>query len=417
MKRNLNYDVVIVGGGAAGISAALAASKINQKVLLIERDPSFGGAGVNSQVASYCGFYTRGQKPDLVAGGIGKLVLDKMKEAGINTTAVPSKSTGNVSIKFDPEKMKIIFDDLLSKSNADFLLHASVIGARVEEGKISTVICSDDDGLFTVHGKEFIDASGNGNLLHAAGLKTNWGDKDGNAQQASLSFRIDNLPQHAIGMADIEQAVRKGKKAGIKHLTQERGVFLKEPEASYAFLAAPSIKIDSLDSKNMTKYEMKLRKQVQAYFKVIKKYIAGCENAILTFSGPKIGIREARRMIGEVELKNEDILNATKRSDSIGRAAWSLELHHVNNQLEYVCIPDNEYASIPLGCLKAKGIENLWGAGRLISADHLAQASIRVMGTGFITGQAAGVAAALAINGRTSVEEVRKELVAQGALL
>ena len=126
-------------------------------------------------------------------------------------------------------------------------------------------------------------------------------------------------------------------------------------------------------------------------------------------------------MIGDTTLHGKDILNVVKRKDSIGRAAWSPEIHHTNNQVEYKHMPDNDYASIPLGSLKAKDIGNIWGAGRLISVDHVAQASIRVMGTSYITGQAAGIAAGLQSKDTDEknfcADAVQKELKAQRALL
>ncbi|MBI1700538.1 fAD dependent oxidoreductase [Lactobacillus crispatus] len=418
MERVLNYDVVVVGGGAAGIAAALSSAKEHKTTLLVEREASLGGQGVNSQVASYCGFYTRGTSPDLVVGGIGKQVLERMGEMGMDITPHPSSSTGNVSIKFDPEKMKIIFDNLFSESDSDVLLHTSVVSVNVENQNITQIICSDDDGLFTVNTKEIVDATGNGNILNLAGLTTEWGDKNGQVQQASLPFRIDHLPKRAISMAEMQTAVQKGKANGIQYLSKEKGVLIKNPKDSYGYVTLPSVTVEEIDAKSMTNYEVSLRRQVWSYFKAIKNYLPNCENATLVFSGPNLGIREARRMVGKITLTGLDILKVKKRKDSIGRAAWSPEIHHSDNKLEYNHMPDNDYASIPLGALKAKEIKNLWGAGRLISVDHMAQASVRVMGTSFITGQAAGVAAALSVNSDTiSVVEVRNALLKQNVLL
>lgn len=422
MKRSITYEVAVVGGGAAGIAAALASAKAGAKTILIERASALGGQGVNSQVAAYCGFYTRGQNPDKVVGGIGDLVLKKMNAAGMDITPHPSPSTGNVSIKFDPEKMKFIFDDLFLQSKADLLLHTSLVGVNKKDKKIKSLICYDDEGLVEVNANSFVDASGNANLIHLAGLKTNWGDENTHAvQQASLAFRVNNIPARNILMSEIQSAVKKGKEEGIPYLTKEKGVFIKNNGDDYGFLTLPSVDLNSLDGSNLTNAEIMLRKKVQSYFLIVKKYIKGCENAVLVSSGPNIGIRESRRMIGDTTLHGKDILNVVKRKDSIGRAAWSPEIHHTNNQVEYKHMPDNDYASIPLGSLKAKDIDNIWGAGRLISVDHVAQASIRVMGTSYITGQAAGIAAGLQSKDTDEknfcADAVQKELKAQRALL
>ncbi|RMC51890.1 FAD-dependent oxidoreductase [Lactobacillus sp. ESL0228] len=419
MNRSVSYDVAIVGGGAAGIAATLAAAKTGAKTILIERESALGGQGINSQVAAYCGFYTRGKKPDKVVGGVGQLVLKKMSEAGMDITPHPSASTGNVSIKFDPEIMKIIFDELLLKSKADLVLHTSLVNVKKEGKNIQSLICSDDDGLFEVKAKSFIDTSGNGNLIHLAGLKTNWGDETNHfVQQASLVFRLGNLPARDISMSEITVAVKKGKEDKIPYLTKEKGVFIKNKQDTIGFLTLPSVDLESLNSVALTNAEIELRKKAQSYFLVVKKYIKGCKDVVFLSSGPLLGIRESRRMIGDVTLTGNDILNTVKRGDSIGRAAWSPEIHHSNDQVEYKHMPDNDYADIPLGTLKVANINNLWGAGRLISVDHTAQASVRVMGTSYITGQAAGVAASLqSLTGKVITKKIQEELITQDALL
>lgn len=419
MYRSLIYDVAVVGGGAAGIAAALSSSDTGAKTILVERESTLGGQGVNSQVAAYCGFYTRGKKPEKVVGGIGDLILNKMSKAGMDTTPHPSSSTGNVSIKFDPEIMKTIFDDMFVQSNVQLLLHTSVVEVKKEKRHLKSLICSDDEGLLEIKAKTFIDASGNGNLIKLAGLKTNWGDENTHlVQQASLVFRIDNIPAREISMTEIKNAIKKGKKDHIPYLNKEKGVFIKNDKDTNGFLTLPSVDLESLSGQALTEAEISLRKQVYSYFLVIKKYIDGCAKATLINSGPKLGIRESRRMVGEVTLIGKDILNTVKRTDSIGRAAWSPEIHHADNRLEYKHMPDNDYASIPFGSLRAANIDNLWGAGRLISVDHIAQASIRVMGTCYITGQAAGVAAGIqSIFGSVDVGKVQQELLSQKALL
>ena len=261
------------------------------------------------------------------------------------------------------------------------------------------------------------DASGNANLVHFAEIKTNWGDEYGNVQQSSLPFRIDNMPAKEILKSDIEVALKKAKEAGIP-IHKETGLIVKIPDKTYGYCTIPSTVLSDLSAETLTKAEVYLRSQVNAYVQAFEKYMDGFQDIIISSSGPSVGIREARRIIGDKMLKGEEIIMAPKSDDSIARGAWSPEIHKSNTNISYTHIPDNEYFSIPLGCLKVRDAKNLWAAGRTISTDSLALGSVRVMGTGFATGQAAGVAAALTLdNASYDVKKVQEELLKQGALI
>lgn len=418
MNRIYDYDVAVIGGGSAGVAAALAASRAGVKTILIERNPYFGGEATHSQVTSYCGFYTRGEHPDQVVQGIGEEVLAGLRKYGANTEPTISKSTGNASIRFNPELVKIVLDDLLLESDVKYLLHASLINVTVENKNITEVLCIDDEGHFKIKAKTFIDATGNGNLVHLAGIKTNWGNEEGKTQQASLAFKIDNLPRTDILMSDLESAIKKGKEQGIQGLEKEKGLIIKIPSENYGYCTIPSKVLTDLSSETLTIAEIELRKQVNAYATAFKNNIPTFSDISVSQSGPSIGIREARRIIGEKALIGEEIIKAPKSEDSIARGAWSPEIHKSNTELNYTHIPDNEYFSIPIGSLKVKAVNNLWAAGRLISTDSTALGSVRVMGTGFATGQAAGVAAALTLDNEDyDVQKVQAELLKQGALI
>ena len=417
MNRNIECDVAVVGGGAAGIAAAIASSRTGAKTVLIERNPYFGGQATNSQVTAYCGFFTRGENYDQVVMGIGNEVLKKLEKLGTNIHPRPSKSTGNVSISFNPEHIKIVMDQMLEESSVEYYLHAQMYEVDKNNGLIEKIKCTDDEGTFTVKAKAFVDASGNANLVHFAGIKTNWGDDEGNVQQSSLPFRIDNIPAREILKSDIEAALKKAKEAGIP-IRKETGLIIKVPTNTYGYCTIPSTIVPDLSAETLTKTEMDLRSQVHSYVEAFQKYLDGFQNMVISSSGPAVGIREARRIIGDKMLKGEEIILAPKSDDSIARGAWSPEMHKSNTSIKYTHIPDNEYFSIPLGCLKVRDAKNLWAAGRTISTDSLALGSVRVMGTGFATGQAAGVAAALTLqNENYDIKKVQEELLKQGALI
>ena len=414
----MNYDVVVLGGGSGGIAAALAASRAGASAVVIERRASFGGEATNSGVNTYCGFYTRGENPDLVIGGIGKEVLDRVEAMGGNVKPTISSSTGNYSVRIDPELVKVALDDLLSESEAAYLLHAYAYDVVCENGHISAVLCSDDSGKFRVNGKVFIDASGDGNLLNMAGIETQWGDETGDTQLASLPIRFENVPVNFdISMKTMAEAIQKARADGKEPMKKDRGLILKAPADTFGYCTTPAYYVGSLDAETLTKAEMNLRKQSRNYLYAFKTYVPGLENIYISTTGPNIGIRESRKIIGEIKLSGDDVMNAVKREDSIGRGGWSPDIHRAGDPV-FLKIADNEYYSIPLGCLKVKAADNVWGCGRLACGDGVAHASMRVMGTSFVTGQAAGVAAALqSSTGKAELKYVQAELLRQGALL
>lgn len=417
MQRQIECDVAVLGGGAAGVAAAIGASRAGAKTVLIERNPYFGGQATNSQVTAYCGFFTRGENYDQVVEGVGGEVLKRLEKYGTNIHPRPSKSTGNVSVSFNPEYVKLVMDQILQESSVEYYLHSQMYEVVNNNGTIEEIKCTDDEGTFTVRAKAFVDASGNANLVHFAEIKTNWGDEDGNVQQSSLPFRIDNMPAKEILKSDIEVALKKAKEAGIP-IHKETGLIVKIPDKTYGYCTIPSTVLSDLSAETLTKAEVYLRSQVNAYVQAFEKYMDDFQDIIISSSGPSVGIREARRIIGDKMLKGEEIIMAPKSDDSIARGAWSPEIHKSNTNISYTHIPDNEYFSIPLGCLKVRDAKNLWAAGRTISTDSLALGSVRVMGTGFATGQAAGVAAALTLdNASYDVKKVQEELLKQGALI
>lgn len=419
MERELNYDVVVLGGGSAGIAAGIGAAQCGAKAIILERKSSFGGQSTNSGVTTYCGFYTRGEKPSLVVHGIGKRILDTLREMGGNADYTISRATGNVTVRFDPELLKSVLDELLVQSEADYLLHAYAYDAEREGKKVTAIRCADDEGHFVVKGKVFIDASGDANLCNLAGITTIWGDEEGNTQQASLPVRFENLPTGVeIMPTDLEKAIRQGKAEGLLPMDQEKGLILKVPSDTYGYCTIPSCIVPGLDAQTLTKAEMDLRKQGRNYMKAFARHVKGLENIYISQSGPSLGIRESRRIIGEDRLTGEEILSGRKREDTIGRGGWSPDIHVSSDKLLYLHLEDNDYFDIPLGCLKVAEMDNVWACGRIVSSDSTAHASLRVMGTSFVTGQAAGAAAAIqAMKGGYTVKEVQDELLRQGALL
>ena len=149
MERTLQYDIVVVGGGTAGVAAAVGASRAGAKTLLIERNPYLGGEATHSGVTAFCGFYSCGENPVKVVAGVGNMVLQEMEELGPTIEYVIS-AAGNKNINFRPEYLKCAMDNLLEKEHVTCLLHTRVVAAETEQNRIQSIQCADDEGLFTV---------------------------------------------------------------------------------------------------------------------------------------------------------------------------------------------------------------------------------------------------------------------------
>ena len=415
--NDITSDVAVIGGGPAGFAAALAAQRAGASVALIERCPFFGGNATAASVAAFCGLHTRGETPDLAVRGIGGELLQLMEQRGYHLETCVSPASGNTTTKFDPEELKLALDEMLEASGATAITHASFVDCAVEDGAVSSLLCCDDQGLFHVFAKQFVDATGNASLIERAGGATCWGDENGAVQQASLVFRIEGLPVRAIAPAELKDAVVRGKAAGIECLGKESGVIIKMDGDSFGYCTIPSTDISDLSAPELSAAEARLRRQARSYMEAFRRFIPDFSHAHIAGSGPSIGLRESRRIKGSQTLEGEDILAGVKRDDSIARAAWSPEIHRSDADPRYIHIPDNDYASIPLGALEVPSVVNVWASGRTISTDPLAFASVRVMGTAMATGQAAGVAAALSLDAPdVTASDVQKVLDAQHAL-
>lgn len=423
MKKADYFDVIVVGGGAAGIAAAIGAAEAGASCLLIERNGSLGGQATNANVASYCGFFTHGDEPRQIVKGVGQKVLDELRALGFYDGYVLSP-VKNAIVTLDEEALKLALDRLVQKyDRLKVLLHCRVIGAvKSADGRaIEGVECVDDQARQVFRAGAFVDASGDANLAWLAGAELSFGDGKGGCYMSTKVMRLDRVGKDVkFWPAVLEEALTRAKACGIAPLTKESGiVFRVNDDTAYAIL--PSTAVPDLRAETLTRLEMYAREQCRAYVEAFRRFIPGMEACRLVSTGYKLGLRDTRHMIGEYTLTGEEVLNAVKQEDAVARGAWPCEMHtDVNKMAQYLWVKDDDYYEIPLRCLKSRNIPNLWGAGRLISADHMAFASVRVMGIGFATGHAAGIAAALmALNpGETAgYKAIREELLRQGACL
>ena len=411
------YDVVVVGGGSGGTGAAIGAAQAGASVHLIERHPFLGGAAIASSVLSYCGFFD--QRRELVVSGVGGALLARLRAADAYEE-ITFKWSGNTVVMIDPEFTKLALDEMVASAGVSLGLHSYVAAARCSDTIITDVVAITAGQERTIAGSVFVDASGDGNLAQAAGASVAVLPA-AERQAATLSMRIGGVqPDAPISSELMREAVAAHNAVSERKLMRDHGPAARLPLTGEVTMQIVDQCVDALDAHDMTRAETAARIQAWDYLNAFRNSMPGWEDAYLVATGPQIGVRESRHLVGRYEVTATDVLAGRRRpEDGIARCGWPLEAHQGVGSSRYTPIEGRAFYDIPLDALRSIDRDNLWAAGRLVSSDPEAYCSLRVMGTAFATGQAAGVAAALqARHGRDpGAAEVRRELERQGALI
>ena len=417
-RRRERYDVVVCGGGSAGVAAAIGAARTGAKVALLEQAPFLGGAATWSGVLTYCGFWTQADPPEQAVGGVGAEVLERLRALGGIEGPVRTGSTRVVIALIDPEAVKFALDELCAEANVDVILDATLLGAECDERAVREVLAGDHAGTFALEGRAFVDASGEADLAERAGALTRYGDVHGVVQNGTLAVRFGGIPLDAdISRARWADAIAHAKRRGLTPLTKENGLVARLPNGDVlAFLADETY--DARDARSVAKAERRARRQAWAYLEAIRT-LPGHERAFLAQSGPAIGTRESRHVVARLQLRDTDVLCARVARDTVALGAWPVEVHPAPGAPNvWRRLRDDAAYGIALDTLRSATHHNLFAGGRVIDAEPEAFASARVMGTAFATGHAAGIAAALhAQRGEADVAAVRDELLRQHAIL
>ncbi|MCX6065690.1 MAG: FAD-dependent oxidoreductase [Chloroflexi bacterium] len=413
-------QVLVVGSGSAGATAAITTARLGADVTLVERYGFMGG--ISTQVLdTFYGFFTPGSQSRKVVGGVPDLVVDELirLKAAIYR---PNTYGAGQGITYDPEILKIVWERLASQAGVRILYHTLVVDVVIEHGNLRGVIVANKSGLFRLLAEVVIDASGDADVaaLSDAPFES---AKDGPIQSLTTTFKLVNV--------DVERA-QQVKKAELHALmAATKGYDLPRKEGSVHITPLPGVMatnmtrvtgIDPTDVAQLSQAELEGRRQALEYVRFLVERVPGYEKAALGGLSTQIGVRESRRIIGEYRLSRADVLAARKFDDAIAQCGAPIEEHHAGQDTRWEYLPDGETYHIPLRTLLPQKVDNLLVAGRCLSADHDAHASVRSMGQCMAMGQAAGVAAQLSLETGKSpkeanVAQVQARLRNLGAIL
>lgn len=414
MTDDRRYDVIVVGGGSAGVAAAVGAAEAGAHTLLVEAQGYLGGAATHSIVLAWCGFYRQrpALPPERIVRGVADRVLGELERLGMSVEPYYSAS-GNWNIRLNPEATKIALDRAVSVPNLEVRLHTAVTGVARSGRVIEALRLSDHRGCREVSAARLVDCSGDADLAFLAGGKPCPLHGAGRIQPASFPVRIAGISPGQL----LDKAARAGavgaieRRQGRAELRADGGIMTTLPGTDDVWWLAIEVETNGLDGGDLAEAERDGRALAWRGVEALKRYIPGFERANISGTGPKIGIRETRHVATVSPLREADVANAVKRGDGVALGGWPMEIHHGPGKTEYRPIAGDGTYHVPLDALRAADFDNLWLGGRTVGADAAAYASVRVMGTAFGTGHAAGVTAAL-IN--QPVRDVQRELVRQG---
>jgi glycine/D-amino acid oxidase-like deaminating enzyme len=444
-------DVLVVGGGPAGLGAAIGAAEAGAQVVLVERYGFLGGNATVSLVLPLMSFHTQREAPkpdagdevslmptdhgpgDPVVAGVLQRLLERLVATG--GAVEPSPKTG-YTVPCDPEAYKLTMLDLLDEAGVRFLFHAFASGV-IGEDEVEGVVFETKAGPVVVRAKVVVDCTGDGDVAAAAGAPFDVGrDEDGLVQPMTLMFRMieferpdfaayvrDN-PGQWRGVHGLWDLIAKATADGRLELPREDLLFFATPHERE--LSVNSTRVGGvlgIDVWDLTSAEYQARRQMRQIANFLREYVPGFERSYVAQSGVNIGVRETRRIRGEYQLTADDVLTARRFPDAVARGSYPIDIHNPKGSGTVLRnLPFGEAYDIPLRCLLPKDVERVLVAGRCISGTHEAHSSYRVTPIAMATGHAAGVCAALAVRSGTTPRQVdpiqvQEELRAQGANL
>lgn len=454
------YDVVVIGGGAAGVAAAIAAARNGARTVLIDAGPLLGGEMLSGIPIDGC----LSSHGEWVVGGVIREIFDECERLGGYIGPINDYRSLNV-IATDPEIMKIAISNRLRAAGVVPLMYSFAEDVVVDKGRVTGVVVLNKQGRLLVEGKIVIDCSGDGDVAVAAGAPFELGDAaKGDLQPIALVFRMMGVETKPLlqFVVDHPENFGLGEYSGLPRSAKECALGLQRQGLPKVFLVSDgplmrkaieagdlyrssmiavtpvslarkevslnTTRIGNIDATNtgdLSRAFGDLTEQVWNCVAFMRKYVPGFEDANFSGLAPRIGIRETRRVMCDYVLSDDDVRLARKKPDGIAKGCHELDIHGSGTGHFRSEILDGGSYDVPYGTLIARDLDNVMVAGRCMSATRLAHSTARVMGTCMAMGQAAGTAAALCAASNApdtlprdvDVRRLRDVLRSQGAIL
>jgi hypothetical protein len=428
-----SFDVVVVGSGAAGSTAAIAAARAGARTVLIEKLPFLGGNST-AVLDTFYGFYTPGERSLKVVAGIGDDVVAGLRRLG-PVLERPNTYGAGTGVTYLAEHLKVVWETLATEAGVKVLLHAFIQDVEASDGRITRLVVATKAGLRTVDAKVVVDASGDADVCHHAGLSYELAGDIDPAQTLTTTFRMGNVDHQrrkSISKDEMHALMAEAAESGQYDLPRREGSDHVTPVDGMT--ATVMTRLDHVRRKDdgtvtnatdpdvLTEAEMAGRRQALEYARFLVDKVPGYENASLIALSSQIGLRETRRVYGDYRVTRDDVLSARQFDDQIGLCGAPIEDHVPGEGTIWEYLPEGTAVGIPLRSLVPMDGVNVLAAGRCFSATHDAQASIRSMAQCMAMGQAAGAVAALAAQEAGLVREVafgavRDRLIGDGVVL
>lgn len=412
------FDVLVAGGGFAGTAAAISAARGGKKVMLFDKFNAPGGAAAVNLVTPFMPYWTINKernKREYLTGGIFSEIVGKLRELG----AMEGDD------KFSDEYLKLVLNRMIKEAGVTVLYHAYLKDVEKEGKSIKSVTVSALGQDIKIAADTFIDATGDGVLSYLAGCSFMLGRNGDNlCQPMTLCFRVANVDvgRFYAEMPEMQKLYKEKQSSGeIRNPRENILTFVVPAKGIIHFNTTRVVKLNPTDPFDVTEAEFAAREQVFELFDLLKASFSSMKDADLIMTAAGIGVRESRMIEGEHILTANDLKECTKFPDSVARGNYDIDIHNPEGTgTSHYYFAPGEYYTIPYRSLTVKDADNLLVAGRCISADHEAQASIRIMPICASTGEAAGIAASLAPGGKVKevdIKALRERLTASGALI
>ncbi len=400
------FEIVILGGGPAGIAAAAASGALGRKTLLIERYGFLGGMGTAAGVTNFCGLHANvhGDIRRIVHGVADDLLGRIDHLGGLNE---PHLIFGKTKAQaYDTAAYKCAADDLLLARKVDILFHALATSVLTNGRRVEALLLETKSGRVAVQADIFIDCSGDGDLASFAGVPFETGDAHGNMLYPTMMFRLSGVDPEAAGEAwkSIPALMDEAEKRGARFPRKGAIVRPMKHETEWRvnvtqLKTANGRALDGTDARELSRGEIEGRRQAMAFFEFLKANAPGFSSSYVVDIPPQLGIRETRRISGRYSLTRDDVISCASFDDTIGVNGWPIEAHVAGDVIwEWPDIPGSRgFNHLPYRMLLPATIDNLLVAGRCASMTHEGQSAARVSGACFVMGEAAATAAHLAL--------------------